>query len=107
MSNKIILSALSAIVAVGIGSQAIADDMSTSKNSMMMQKKTKEMLKNEMPSGFEKCYGIAKAGKNDCASGTEACAGQSKSDGQKDAWLGVAKGTCDRIVGGSTSESAS
>jgi uncharacterized membrane protein len=94
MSNKIIISALGAIVAIGLGSQALADDT--------MQSKTKTMLNKEMPAGFEKCYGIAKTAKNDCASGTEACAGQSKTDGAKDAWLGVPKGTCDRIVGGST-----
>ena len=52
----------------------------------------------------EKCYGIAKAGKNDCASGSEACAGQSKADNAKNAWVGLAKGTCDKIVGGSTTE---
>jgi uncharacterized membrane protein len=99
MSNKVIISTLSAIIAIGFGSQAIADDTS---NSMMMQKKTKDMLMKEMPTGFEKCYGIAKAGKNDCASGTEACAGQSKTDGAKEAWLGVPMGTCERIVGGNT-----
>lgn len=50
----------------------------------------------------EKCYGIAKAGKNDCASNGHACAGQSKaSDGKE--WVKLPKGTCERIVGGSTS----
>ncbi len=51
---------------------------------------------------MEKCYGIAKAGKNDCAAGPgTSCAGSSKTDGQKDAWMYVAKGTCEKIVGGS------
>lgn len=50
----------------------------------------------------EKCYGIAKAGKNDCAAGPgTSCAGSSKVDAQKDAWMYVAKGTCEKIVGGS------
>jgi uncharacterized membrane protein len=49
---------------------------------------------------MEKCYGIAKAGKNDCQTSTSACAGTSKKDGQKDAWLYVPKGTCEKIVGG-------
>jgi uncharacterized membrane protein len=49
----------------------------------------------------EKCYGIAKAGKNDCAAGAHACSGQSKQDGGAKEWLTVPKGTCERIVGGS------
>jgi len=53
----------------------------------------------------EKCFGIAKAGKNDCQTKTSACAGTSKQDGQKDAWIYVPKGSCDKIVGGSTSSS--
>jgi uncharacterized membrane protein len=50
----------------------------------------------------EKCYGIAKAGKNDCAANGHACAGQSKSNGDKKEWLKVPAGTCEKIVGGST-----
>ncbi len=44
----------------------------------------------------EKCYGIAKAGQNDCAnlSGTHSCAGQSKAEMGADEWKYVAKGTC-------------
>lgn len=50
----------------------------------------------------EKCFGVAKAGKNDCAAGPgTSCAGTSTSDAQKDAWMYVAKGTCEKIVGGS------
>jgi len=50
---------------------------------------------------MEKCYGISKAGKNDCQTNTSACAGTAKKDGQKDAWIYVPQGTCDKIVGGS------
>lgn len=50
--------------------------------------------------GTEKCYGIAKAGKNDCAANGHACAGQAKSNGDKNEWIKVPAGTCDRIVGG-------
>lgn len=49
----------------------------------------------------EHCYGIAKAGKNDCATHTSSCAGSSKVNGQKDAFIALPKGLCDRIVGGS------
>lgn len=49
----------------------------------------------------EKCYGIAKAGKNDCQTNNSACAGTSTKDRQPDAWIYVPRGSCDKIVGGS------
>jgi len=50
----------------------------------------------------EKCYGIAKAGKNDCAStGNNSCGGSSKLNSDPKAWIYVPAGYCDRIVGGS------
>ncbi len=57
----------------------------------------------DMPSfKAEKCYGVAKAGKNDCAStGNNSCGGTSKRDGDKKAWIFVPDGYCERIVGGS------
>ena len=46
-------------------------------------------------SATEKCYGVALAGKNDCAAGAgTTCAGTSKVDYQGNAWKAVAKGTC-------------
>jgi uncharacterized membrane protein len=50
---------------------------------------------------LEKCYGVAKAGKNDCAGGAHACAGQSSKDGSTKEFIELPKGTCQRIVGGS------
>ncbi len=49
----------------------------------------------------EKCYGVAKAGKNDCQTANSSCGGTSKKDNQGDAWLYVPAGTCERLVGGS------
>ena len=49
----------------------------------------------------EKCYGIAKAGQNDCAnlSGTHSCAGQAKVNEDASEWKYVAKGTCAGMKG--------
>ena len=45
--------------------------------------------------GKEKCYGVAKAGKNDCKAGAgTTCAGSSTVDYQGNAWKLVPKGTC-------------
>jgi uncharacterized membrane protein len=56
--------------------------------------------------GKEKCYGIAKAGQNDCAnlSGSHSCAGQSKADNDAGEWKYVAKGTCKDMKGLSAEE---
>lgn len=52
-------------------------------------------------SGKEKCFGIAKAGQNDCASvtGSHSCAGQAKKDKDLTEWKFVAKGTCEKTGG--------
>ena len=55
----------------------------------------------------EKCYGIAKAGQNDCSnlSGSHSCAGQSKLDMDAGEWKYVAAGTC-KSMKGMTAEEA-
>ena len=49
---------------------------------------------------FEKCYGVVKAGLNDCQTATHSCAGTSTADNQGDAWIYVPAGTCAKISGG-------
>lgn len=49
----------------------------------------------------EKCYGVVKAGQNDCQTASSACAGSTKQDNQPDAWIYLPAGTCDKIAGGS------
>jgi uncharacterized membrane protein len=55
----------------------------------------------------EQCFGIAKAGANDCASLTDVhtCAGQAKSAKAADDWIYVAPGTCAKL-GGKTLDQA-
>ncbi len=49
--------------------------------------------------GKEKCFGVAMAGKNDCAAGAgTTCAGTSKVDFQGNSWKYVAKGTCTTMM---------
>ena len=55
----------------------------------------------------EKCYGLAKAGSNDCAStGNNSCAGTSKVSADPKAWIYVPEGYCDRIVNASKTPKA-
>ena len=56
----------------------------------------------DTPEAWEKCAGIAKAGKNDCGSldGKHECAGQATIDNSEHEWVYVPVGTCEKITGG-------
>lgn len=77
-SKKIVNMALAAVVSAGL---ALAAGQALAKQDM------------------EKCYGIAKAGKNDCGTKVHGCAGQSKVDNDPTEWVFVAKGTCAKLGG--------
>ncbi|MFM9835836.1 MAG: DUF2282 domain-containing protein [Methylophilaceae bacterium] len=47
----------------------------------------------------EKCAGIIKAGKNDCGTTKVGCHGSITVDSDKEAWIEVPKGTCEKLVG--------
>lgn len=85
MRNKISKIVTAAIVgAVGVGAFSVSEVALAKKGDM------------------EKCYGVAKAGKNDCGTSVHACAGQSTQDKDAGEWIYVPKGTCDKISGGKT-----
>jgi len=93
MSGKIIKATLAAILASGIATVSPAALADTSK----MQ------IPAKAPKGLEKCYGITKAGMNDCGTATNnGCAGSAKTDSDKSSWIFLPTGTCKKIVGGST-----
>jgi uncharacterized membrane protein len=79
--NAILQSAIAGILALTLAQAANAQDSSASK---------------------EKCYGIAKAGQNDCGTARHTCAGKATRDNSPDDWKYVAKGTCTK-AGGRTS----
>jgi uncharacterized membrane protein len=56
----------------------------------------------DAPKAWEKCAGIAKAGKNDCGAldGKHACATQATLDNSDQDWVYVPQGTCEKITGG-------
>ena len=51
-------------------------------------------------SGYEKCTGIAKKGMNDCGTSKHNCAGQAMHSGDREEWVYLPKGRCDKIAGG-------
>jgi uncharacterized membrane protein len=50
---------------------------------------------------YEKCYGVARAGQNDCFFASNSCAGTSAHDDDPRAWIYVPQGSCKKISGGS------
>ena len=86
----VITSALASALALGLVGHAAAQDMGKDMDKQIGKEK-----------GKEKCYGVAKAGQNDCAnlSGTHSCAGQSKDNMSANDWRYVAKGTCKGMKG--------
>jgi len=71
--------------------------------SLGMMAPTAQAAKQNM----EKCYGVSKAHLNDCgAKGKHGCAGQATKHGDTHEWIYVPKGTCKKIVGGSTTAGA-
>jgi uncharacterized membrane protein len=53
----------------------------------------------EQSPGTERCYGIAKAGANDCGTDKHACGALAKTDNDPTEWKYVAKGTCEKLGG--------
>ncbi len=60
----------------------------------------------DQPQAWEKCAGIAKAGKNDCGAldGKHACAGMAEEDNDPNEWVYVPEGTCEKITGGTVAK---
>lgn len=103
MSNRMLSAAVATAFVAALGSVAapsFAQNMGMSKAEMeKMQKEAQAKNMEKMKTGnFEKCYGVAEKGKNDCFAGAgTTCAGTSTSDYQGNAWKLVAKGTCTTI----------
>lgn len=82
MDDKITNMLLACIIALGVLCShrlAVADDAQT----------------------MEKCYGIVKAGLNDCDNGSSVC-DKSVLDADPNYWMYLPKGACNKIVGGMT-----
>jgi uncharacterized membrane protein len=80
--TKLLNSAIAGVLALGVAQAASAQDATAAAK--------------------EKCYGIAKAGQNDCGTARHSCAGRATRDNAPDDWKYVPRGTCEK-VGGRTS----
>lgn len=94
MSKLKIKNAIAAVMMLGV---------SCATSSLLAENAEKPMDMTSNIKGMEKCYGIAKAGMNDCGNANHQCAGEAKIDGDKKEWLLTPTGLCKKIVGGNTS----
>ena len=76
--TRLLTSAVAGLIALGLAQSSAAQDKGGAK---------------------EKCYGIAKAGQNDCGTAAHTCAGKAKKDNAPDEWKYVPKGTCEKAGG--------
>jgi uncharacterized membrane protein len=78
---KLLQSALAGVLALGMAQASAHDGSDAAK---------------------DKCYGIAKAGQNDCGTARHSCAGKATRDNAPDEWKYVPKGTCEKMGGRSS-----
>lgn len=62
------------------------------------------VMASETHENDEKCYGVARAGQNDCGNSLHGCGGKAKTDSQKNEWMYVPKGLCKKLAGSSDKE---
>ena len=77
-TRRRLASAVAGVIALGLAASAAAQDKGGER---------------------EKCYGIAKAGQNDCGTAAHTCAGKATRDNAPDDWKYVPKGTCEKLGG--------
>jgi len=97
MKNAFLASSLAAAVTLALAMQT----MPVRAASPEMEKMMKEADEGMKAGKIEKCYGVGKAGSNDCQTATASCAGSSTKNFDKAAFVVVPHGTCNKLAGGS------
>lgn len=57
-------------------------------------------MASKQTAAMEKCFGVAKAGGNDCKSGAHACAGHATVNADPASFVMVPAGSCAKLAGG-------
>ena len=84
MSSKMIKSAISAVIAIGVTgtSTPLLANQSQQDNTS-----GQSMMQGPSLPGMERCFGIVKAHANDCGNASHNCSGEAKQDGDKNEWI--------------------
>jgi len=83
-SHKLVQTALATIISAAVGLSASSAAFAE---------------KHNKPQKMQKCYGVAKAGKNDCGTATHGCAGQARTNNDPNEWVFMPKGKCEKMGG--------
>jgi len=98
MSNRMLSAAVATAFVAVFAAPAFAQGMSQADMQKKMQENQAKSMEMMKTGKFDKCYGVALKGQNDCFAGAgTSCAGTSSADYQGNAWKLVAKGTCTTI----------
>lgn len=98
MSNRMLSAAIATAFVATFAVPAFSQDMSQADMQKKMQENQAKSMEMMKTGKYEKCYGVALKGQNDCFAGAgTSCAGTSSADYQGNAWKLVAKGTCTSI----------
>lgn len=101
MSHAMSTTAVATAFLAAIGasaSPAYSQDMDQAEIQKKMQENQAKSMKMMKTGNYEKCYGVALKGQNDCYAGAgTSCAGTSAVDYQGNAWKLVPKGSCSTI----------
>jgi uncharacterized membrane protein len=102
MSNRLLSTAVATAFAAAVGAlaaPAFAQGMSQADMQKQMQENQAKSMAAMQTGKFDKCFGVALKGQNDCFAGAgTSCAGTSTVDYQGNAWKLVPKGTCATIT---------
>jgi uncharacterized membrane protein len=93
MNKSVLTAALAGVLLTGFAAPTFASEHESAEKAVAAK---------------EKCYGIAKAGKNDCKSsnGSHSCAGHATKDNDAHEWKFVSAGACEKEGGKLTAPAA-
>ena len=105
--NRYVLAAstLSSAIGLALAMQAVPTLAQGMKDMSKMPKVVQDNMARMEKNKLEKCYGINKVAKNDCAEGAHSCAGQATQARDAKSFVLLPAGDCSKIQGGKTTAS--
>ena len=100
--NRYVLAAstLSTAIGLALAMQAAPIQAQATKDMSKMPQVVKDNMARMEKNKLEKCYGINKVAKNDCAEGVHSCAGQATKAREPGSFVLLPAGDCAKIQGG-------
>jgi uncharacterized membrane protein len=108
--NRYVLAASTLSSAVGLAlavqtAPTLAQGMMKEKDMSNVPQAVKDNMARAKAEKLEKCYGINRAARNDCAEGAHSCAGHATKARDPQSFVLIPAGDCSKIEGGKTTAS--